>query len=196
MRRFLLSLALTLGSVVAARAEQDLYNPLAVGLRWEVDVEVTTVGGNAVQGTSVREITGTEKIGRYNYFVVTTSFTGVPQMKDFTIFRRKSAHGVFGIFDGDTEKREIMEAALPLDVGQSWKTIVGTRVIISTVESKESVTAGGKTYENCIKVNYKTSDGGMKGTFYQAPDVGNVLETQTRDGATYKFTLKKFSGLK
>jgi hypothetical protein len=89
-----------------------------------------------------------------------------------------------------------MEAALPLDVGQSWKTIVGTRVIISTVESKESVTAGGKTYENCIKVNYKTSDGGMKGTFYQAPDVGNVLETQTRDGATYKFTLKKFSGLK
>lgn len=196
MRRFLLIFALALCPAVAVHAEQDLYNPLAVGLKWDVDVELNTPGGKAVQGTAVREITGTEKIGHFNYFVVLTSFTGLPQVKDFTVFRRKSARGIYSIYSGDPTKQEILEAALPLDVGQSWKTVIGMQLITSTVESKETVTAGGKTYENCIKVTYKSSDGQIKGTYYQAPDVGNVLETSTRSGATYKFTLKAFSGLK
>ena len=196
MRRFLLSLALVLGGLAAARAEQDLYNPLAVGLHWDVDVEVTTPGGKTVQGTATREITGTQKISLYTYFVVETKFTGLPQMKDYTVYRRKSAHGVYSIYQGDPEKREILEAALPMTVGQAWKTVVANEVITSTVEGKESVVAGGKTYENCVKVTYKSSDGQLTGTFYQAPDVGNVLETQNRGGAPFKFTLKAFSGLK
>jgi len=195
MRRFLLTLAFALCSV-AVHAEQDLYNPLAVGLKWDVDVELNTPGGKAVNGTAVREITGTEKIGHFNYFAVVTSFTGLPQVKDFTVYRRKSSRGIYSIYSGDPSKQEILEAALPLEVGQTWKTVVGMQMITSTVESKETVTAGGKTYENCIKVTYKSSDGQIKGTYYQAPDVGNVLETSSRSGATYKFTLKAYSGLK
>jgi hypothetical protein len=149
-----------------------------------------------VQGSAVREITGTEKMGRYLYFVVTTTFKDLPQMSDFTAFRRKSARGIYSIYSGDPEKRENLEAALPLNVGQAWKTVIGMQMITSTVESKETVSAGGKTYENCIKVTYRSSDGQLNGTYYQAPDVGNVLETVTRGGATYKFTLKAFSGLK
>jgi len=196
MRRILLSLALALCGVGTVRAEQDLYNPLAVGLRWEVDVEQTTPAGKTLKGTAVREITGTEKISLYTYFVVTTTFTGLPQMKEYTVFRRKSARGVYAIYSGDTEKREILEAALPLTVGQVWKTVIGVQVITSTVEGKESVAVGGKTYENCVKVSYKSNDGTVSGTYYQAPDVGNVTETQNRDGSTYKFTLKAYSGLK
>ena len=73
--------------------------------------------------------------------------------------------------------------------------MVFTSLIVSTVEAKETVTAGGRTYENCIKVSYKT-DNGPSGTYYQAPDVGNVLETMNLNGAVFKFTLKSFSGLK
>jgi hypothetical protein len=111
------------------------------------------------------------------------------------MYRRKTSRGIYAINALDKEQREFMEAALPLNVGQSWKTIVFTSVVVSSVESKESVTAGGKTYDNCIKVNYKTENG-PSGTYYQAPDVGNVLETTTIDGAVFKFTLKSFSGLK
>jgi len=186
---------LALCAVAGARAEQDLYNPLAVGLRWDVDVEMKTPGGATVQGSAVREITGTETINNLSYFVVRTSFTGLPNMRNMTMYRRKTARGIYAINAVDKEKREYLEAVLPLNVGQSWKTVIFSSVIVSTVEAKESVTAGGKTYENCIKVIYKT-DNGPSGSYYQAPDVGNVLETTAIDGAVFKFTLKSFSGLK
>jgi hypothetical protein len=195
MRRFLPFLMLVLVAVAGARAEQDLYNPLAVGLRWDVDVEMKTPGGSTIKGSAVREITGTDTIHKLAYFVVKTTFTGLPNMKEMTMYRRKTARGVYAINALDKEQREIMEAALPLTVGQSWKTIAFTSVIVSTVESKESVTVGDKTYDNCVKVNYKTENG-PSGTYYQAPDVGNVLETTTIDGAVFKFSLKSFSGLK
>jgi hypothetical protein len=194
-RRFLFFLMLVLGALTGAHAEQDLYNPLAVGLRWDMDVEMKSPGGGTVQGSAVREITGTQTINKLTYFVVRTSFTGIPSLKDSTMYRRKSAHGIYAINALDKEKREFMEAVLPLDVGQSWKTVVFTSLIVSTVEAKETVTAGGRTYENCIKVSYKT-DNGPSGTYYQAPDVGNVLETMNLNGAVFKFTLKSFSGLK
>ena len=196
MRRFLLSLALALCGFTAARAEQDLYNPLAVGLRWDVDVEMTPVGGETMHGTAVREVTGTEKIGPYTYFVVTTTFTDLPKMKDFTMYRRKSARGIYAINALDKTRQEYLEAALPLTVGQAWKTTIGGQTFTSTVESKESVKIDDKTYENCVKVSYKSSNGNLSGAYYQAPDVGNVQETTTVGGKAFKFTLKKFSGLK
>jgi hypothetical protein len=196
LRRFLLSMVLALCGFTAARAEQDLYHPLAVGLRWDVDVELTANGGETQHGSVVREIVGTQKIGLYTYFVVTTTVSGLPNMKDFTMYRRKSARGVYGISALDKTKQEHLEAALPLTVGQIWKTTVGGQTITSAVEGKEPVKIGDKTYEDCVKVSYRSGDGNVKGTFYQAPDVGNVQETTVANGMSFKFTLKKFSGLK
>jgi len=195
MRRLFCFLLWMLGVVAGARADQDLYNPMAVGLRWNVDVEMTTPAGEKVQGSAVREITGTETIHDLTYFVVRTSFTGLPKMKDFTTYRRKTMRGIYAINALDKEKREFLEEALPLTTGQSWKTIVFNFLILSTVDETGSVTAGGKTYENCVKVSYR-SDGGPSGSYFLAPDIGNVLETWMADGLTYKFTLKSFSGLK
>ncbi len=125
-----------------------------------------------------------------------TSFTGLPAMKDFTMYRRKSARGVFSIAALDKDKQEHLEAVLPLTVGQSWKTLVFGRTILSTVEARETVKIGEKTYEDCMKTSYLSGDGKLSGTYYQAPDVGNVQEETKSEGSVYKFTLKKFSGLK
>jgi hypothetical protein len=149
MRSFLLCLALALCGLTVARAEQDLYNPPAVGLRWDVDVEMTTVGGQTVHGTAVREITGTQTIGPYTYFVVTTTFFHMPKMKDFTMYRRKSARGIYAISALDKSRQEYLEAALPLTVGRTWKTTIGDQTMTSTVEGKEPVKIGDKTYEDC-----------------------------------------------
>jgi hypothetical protein len=196
MRRLLFSLVLMLCSVAVVRAERDLYNPLAVGMRWDVDVEVTIPGGQKTQGTVVREITGTKKVELYTYFVVETSFTGLPNMKDFTMYRRKSAQGVYAISAIDKTQQENLEIALPLEVGQTWKTIRGMMVIVSTVEAREPVKIGDQTYQDCVKISYKSSDGKLSGVYWQAPDVGNVQEQTSVGGSVYKFTLKKFSGLK
>ncbi|MEI9893259.1 MAG: hypothetical protein WDN28_04975 [Chthoniobacter sp.] len=196
MRRILLSLVLAMCGIVAARAEQDVYNPLAVGLRWDVDVEMKPPSGETVHGTAVREIIGTEKVNNYTYFVVQTSFTGLPKMKDTTMYRRKSARGVFAIAALDPNKLEHLEAVLPLTVGQSWKTTVSGQSITSAVEGLETFKVGDKTYENCVKISYQTNNGAVSGTYYQAPDIGNVQETTTMGGSVFKFTLKKFSGLK
>ncbi|MDR3404446.1 MAG: hypothetical protein P4L99_18240 [Chthoniobacter sp.] len=196
MRRFLLSFVLAMCVVVTARAEQDLYNPLAVGLRWDVDVDVKTLSGETLHGTAVREVTGTETVNNHLYFVVLTSFTGLPTMKDTTMYRRKTARGVFAFSSLDTAKQEYLEAVLPLVVGQTWKTVVAGQPMTTTVEGKEAMTVGDKKYENCMKISYKASSGIVSGIYYQAPDVGNVLETTTVAGSVYTFTLKKFSGLK
>lgn len=196
LRRFFLPLLLLLCGVIVARAEHDLYNPLAVGLRWDVDVEMTAPGGQKIQGTAVREITGTDKIEGYTYFIVTTSFTGIEKMKEFTMYRRKSAKGIYAISALDKTKQEYLEEALPLTVGATWKTVVFGQVIVSMVEANEAVKIGDKTYENCMKVRYQSSDGKLSGTYWQAPDVGNVQEETKVDGLVYKFTLKKYSGLK
>ena len=196
MRRFLLSLVLAMGVVVTARAEQDLYNPLAVGLRWDVDVDVKTLNGETLHGTAVREITGTERVNNHLYFIVLTTFSGLPDMKDTTMYRRKTARAVFAFSSLDPSKQEYLEAVLPLEVGQTWKTTVAGQPMTTTVEGKEAVTVGDKTYPDCMKISYKASSGMVSGMYYQAPDVGNILETTTVAGSVYTFTLKKFSGLK
>jgi hypothetical protein len=196
MRRFLLPLLLAVCGVAAAHAEHDLYNPLAVGLRWDVDVEQITPGGQTLRGTAVREITGTDKINGYTYFIVTTSFTGLEKMKDFTMYRRKSAKGVYAISALDKDKQEHLEVALPLAVGQTWKTFVFGQSIESTVEATEAVKIGEKTYENCMKISYLSGDRKLSGTYWQAPDVGNVQEETRVGGSVFKFTLTKYSGLK
>ena len=169
LRRFLLSLALALCGFTAARAEQDIYNPLAVGLRWDVDVEIISVGGEPEHGTAVREITGTERSGPYSYFVVTTTFIDLPKMKNYTMYRRKSTRGIYAFSSLDKNKQEILEAAFPLTVGKSWKTFIGGQTITSTVEGKEDVKIGDKTYENCIKVSYRSSLGSMRGHITRLP---------------------------
>lgn len=196
MRRFLFTLVFMLCSVAVVRAERDLYNPLAVGMRWDVDVEVTTFDGKKTQGSAVREITGTQKVDLYTYFVVETSFIGLPDMKNFTMYRRKSTQGVYAISAIDKTKQENLESALPLEVGKSWKTSKGLMIFTSTVEAKESVKIGDHTYEDCMKITYKSGDGKLTGTYWQAPDVGNVQEETKVGGSVFKFTLKKFSGLK
>lgn len=196
MRRFLLSLVLMLCCVAVVRAERDLYNPLAVGMRWEADVEITKPGGQKVQGTVVREITGTMKIDLYTYFVAETMFTGLPDMKDSTTYRRKSAQGVYAISGLDKAKQEYLEIALPIEIGQSWKTIRGSMVITNTVEAKEPLKIGDQTYADCVKIGYQSSNGKLSGTYWLAPDIGNIQEETNFGGILYKFTMKKFSGLK
>lgn len=196
IRRFFLPFLFLFCGLVVAHAERDVYNPLAVGLHWDVDVEMTVPSGQKTQGTATREITGTDKFEGVTYFIVETSFTGLDKMKSFTMYRRKAAKGIYAIHALDKTKQEFLEEALPLTVGATWKTTVFGQVITSTVDANESVKIGDKTYENCMKISYKSDDGKLSGTYWQAPDVGNIQEETNVDGLVFKFTLKKYSGLK
>lgn len=197
MRPFLLSLLFALVTATGVHAvEQDIYNPLAVGLKWEVDVEMKWPGGKEAHGTAVREIVGTVTVNENTYFVVNTSFQNLPKLKDFTYYRRKAARGIFAVDPLDKTKTEYLESILPLTLGQQWRTEMQGALIFNKVEAIESLKLGDKTYDKCIKVSYSGARGVMAGVYYQAPDVGNVLEKTTIEGAAVTFTLKNFSGLK
>ena len=59
MKSTLLIFVLTILISPLSRAAEDIYNPLKVGLRWELAVVLTTPAGRVLHGTMTREITGT-----------------------------------------------------------------------------------------------------------------------------------------
>ena len=177
----------------AGRPDEDVYEPLAVGLRWEFSVEITLSSGEMIHGTAIREITGTETIAGKSYFESVTRYTGLPQTPPLVTYQRKAENGIYSIDKSDPEQREHRETALPLILGQSW--IAGTPEARATfrVEAEQSVAAAGSTYDQCLKVAFHSEGGSSHGTYYVAPRVGIVLDTAERDGVRYRLTLLSFS---
>lgn len=180
--------------IASLHAYDDIYNPLSVGLRWEANIHLKTPDGRTIQGTSIREITGTEIIGGKTYFKSVTRFNNIPGMTQFTTYRRKAEDGIYAINGFDLKKREYFETGLPLAVGKTWTaTATDNEKTTFTVESQETITIGESKYEKCFKVVYRSDGQSPSGHFYLAPNVGNVAETLKQGGATFQFTLKSFN---
>lgn len=180
-------------SLLPARADDDTYNPIAVGLRWLADVTMTTPDGRTVQGKAIREITGTEVINGKTYFTSVSKVDGIPLFKPFTTYRRKTAEGVFAISASDPKKLEYLETALPLAVGKTWEVSSDKGRMFFTVEAQEAVTVGKVKYEKCFKLAYRAEGTPFSGHFHLAPNVGNVTETMKVGAATLIFTNQSFT---
>jgi hypothetical protein len=143
----------------------------------------------------IREITGTESIAGKTYFVSATSFVGLPGMDKFTTYRRKASDGIYTINGWDPTKREYLETALPLGVGKKWTAVTDDKTVVS-VEAQEDLTVGDKKYQKCFKIVSRADGSSPSGTYYSAPNIGNVKDSVKQGGATYEFTLKAFRGAK
>jgi hypothetical protein len=131
------------------------YVPLAVGQRRVAAIEMIAGGGTTTRGRIVREVVGTEELGGRTYFKEVATVTGVPGLDDFTTYRRKAADGSYLILADDAARKEMLETPLPLKVGAEW-TMENERGKVSyRVVAQGSVTAGGKNYEGCYRINYE-----------------------------------------
>jgi hypothetical protein len=195
MKQAVILLLLYLVSVAVTHADEDIYNPLSVGLRWEASVDLTAPDGRTIHGSAIREIAGTEVIAGKTYFKSVTRFNDIPGMTQFTTYRRKTKDGIYAINGHDPEKREYLETGLPLSVGKTWTaTSTDKETTVFSVERQETVTVRNRKYEKCFKVSYRSDGLSPSGYFYLAPNIGNVIETFKQGGATFQFTLKSFTG--
>ncbi len=195
MNKIFFSIILIIATALAARGAEDVYNPIAVGLRWEHSVVLTMPDGRTFNGTMTREITGTKVIAGKTYFVSYTRFSGLPGMQPFTTYRRKAADGIYAINGFDPKKREYLETALPLSVGKTWQAVTDDTTTI-TVAAQEDLTVGDRKYEKCFKIVSSADGLSPSGTYYLAPNIGNIRDSSKQGGATFEFTLTKFTGTK
>lgn len=192
MLRSLLVSALALAAAAALPAAEDLYNPMAVGTRWEVAVDLLAPGAKLEHGTAVRVVTGTEEVKGQKYSVLVTHFEGISALRDFTILRRKAADGVYAIAGDDATRGEYLESVLPLAVGATWTLTRGEAVTVFKVEGQETVRIGERSYEKCFRVGYGCESLSLKGTYWVAPRVGNVKESLSQAGLVMEFRLRSF----
>ena len=174
-------------SAAAARAQDDVYSPLAVGLRWIADVTMTTPEGKKVQGTAIREITGTEVIRGKTYFVSSTSVEGIPGFKAFKTYRRKTPQGECAISGSDPRKQEYLDTPFPLAVGKSWEVPGAEGRILFKVDAFVAITIGNARYDKCFKISSRSEDAAYSSVFHLAPNIGNVTETTKLGGTTLVF---------
>ncbi len=180
-----------LATLLAARPDDDLYEPLAVGLRWEFSVEITSPSGEVRNGSAVREIIGTRTIGERSYFVSVTRYGDLPGFAPLVTYLRKAADGIYAL--DDAEGAEYRETALPLTVGQRWTVGTVGRGHFH-VEKAESIVVAGQSYENCLKVVFQSERGTSRGAYYLAAGIGIVLDTAEHLGTRFRFALLSFRG--
>jgi hypothetical protein len=179
----------------SARAD-DVYHPLAVGLRWNVDVIMTTPDGKSVESKGTREITGTEVIDGKSYFTTVTRFDGIPLLKPFTSYRRRTAEGILSISASDPEKLEYLECPLPVQIGKTWEIRSNQGKMFNKIEEAEPIVVGNVRYDKCFKVSYRTDNYPYSGYYYLAPNIGNAKEFMKLGEATFVFTLRTLVGPK
>lgn len=197
----LLILVMCIGCPARAQAPEEgsnLYFPLEVGLVWTADVVAESPKGGRIDGTAIREITGTKEIGGKTYFVMKTSIEGIPGFGTVITFRRQQADGIYFISESDPEKKEYLEMPLPPTVGKTWEVPVASGKFVHRIESVEAATVGGTKYEKCLKVSYRSDFMDFSSYYHAAPGIGNVMETMSMGGDklvfTHKALVKKESG--
>jgi hypothetical protein len=145
--------AVFLPLLAACRSEE--YFPLRDGLEWEYEM-------GATRFTS--RVDGSRDVEGKTYFRVVS---GMPGSGD--VFLRRSGDSVF-----IRGSRSEMLYLGPLEVGSTWRTIDSYgEVEIGVVEVRESVSAGGKTYTDCLRVR-RTIEGLRESVEHYCEGVGMV----------------------
>jgi hypothetical protein len=143
-----------------------------------------------MQGTGIREITGTKEVGGKTYVVMKTTIEGIPGFGTFITYRRQQADGIYFISESDPKKQEFLEMPLPPTVGKSWEVRVAAGKFLHRIEAVEAATVGETTHEKCLKVSYRSDTMDFSSYYHAAPGIGNVMETMSLGGGKIVFTHK------
>src|SRR3989442_8494704 len=121
LSRVAIVLALSLASVVGGRSAEDEYEPLAKGMEWIMDLEVTSPQGDKTNGIYHRKIVDSVEHQGKTYFRSHTWLEeGRPFAMDYTKLVRKDADGYYSIDERDPKRFEKNTAKLPFEVGKKW----------------------------------------------------------------------------
>ncbi len=182
------------------KQEED-YFPLAVNNKWEYSLLQTATSAGTTDtmiiGTFQREITGKDKIGNEDVFVIITK----DSLRHFdptdTIIKRidtayiRETKDLILTYETKTATPETT-LKLPLKKNKTWTTKLPTDTVIYTVKDQEEITVPAGTYKKCWKIEKKTTIDNVPFNIWLADGTGmvKVFAEATAQGETIKFLIE------
>jgi hypothetical protein len=106
-------------------------------------------------------------------------------------YYRVDRGGIFILSGKDDDGPELLELPIPLRGGLKWSS--GTTEARAARAGK--IRLGRRTYSDCLKVTYMTSDGVRSTEYYLAPGVGvikAVYRDSTKPASVMEMTLEAY----
>jgi len=151
------------------------YFPLTDGSRWDYTGRFSSAGGREFGIRATARVDGETLIDgkKYFKFVVASDFSGIPEIGRRIEEVRYYRYGEDGLYfrrADEPDKADRLELPLLVSAGVKW--LSGTTEV--QAERAGTISAGGRTYRNCLKVIYRGPDGARSTENYYAPGVGVV----------------------
>jgi hypothetical protein len=131
---------------------------------------------------------------RYYKHVTSGDFTRVPNVPgklEQVRYHRAEAGGIYFLPGNDLDGAERLAMPLPIPAGERW--LSGTVEV--TAESAGTIEAGGRKYDDCLKLTYRQPGVPRTNEEYYAPGVGLVkfvyINTTTPQ-STIELSLEKY----
>ena len=182
------------GTLVKTPVSEDYYPALKKGQQWEYSLEYQKPSENPQRGTLLISVDGEEEINKKWYFRTVTSFSGIPNFDASMAYYRRSPQGIHKIYGGHVNVPEYVETPFPLAMGETWTVPNPDGTLLYTAEGIETVHTPYQTYQNCLKVSFRSQDrsAGYEGYSYHAPGVGEVKTVMKLNGSTVEYVLKDY----
>ncbi|MFC1890120.1 hypothetical protein ACFL4G_10225 [Thermodesulfobacteriota bacterium] len=193
-------MAIVLGFVACSQSNEEEYYPRPRdGERWEYKLEIMIPLQGVQSGKMVVRTDGKETIGDYTYFKSVSVISGIPGTEPEVVFSRWSSDGVYSIDGEHKDKPEYLSTPFPMEVGKTWTIKKPKTQSEYRAEAIETLELFDQTYENCLKIAFKTKAGAslIEGTMYHAKGIGLVKESGVikqgfGGGTPYESTLEKY----
>jgi hypothetical protein len=191
------SLCLLLATTPAcAEASGKNYFPLADGAQWKYTGRFLASTGGQYPARATIRIEGTTLIRSQRYYkhVTSADFTGVPNAPtnlEQVRYYRADSGGIYFLPGNDLDGAERLAMPLPVPVGERW--LSGTVEV--TAERAGNIEAGGRKYDDCLKLTYRQPDTPRTNEEYYAPGVGLVkfvYINTTPPQSTVEWTLESY----
>ena len=179
--------------VASARADEGDYFPLASGMEWIMDLQVTSPKGDKTNGVLHRKIGEAVEHNGKTYFRSHTWLEGGrPFPIDYTKLVRRDDAGFYSIDERDPKRVEKQGGQLPLEVGKKWENKVDGAVLQTVVLAKEDVKWGTNVYKNCFRIRIASAGEEYVEEFLEAPGVGSLKSEIKRADGEWVMTLREF----
>ena len=180
-------------TAAAGKAAEGEYFPLAEGMEWIMDLQVTSPKGEATNGVLHRKIGEAVQHNGKTYFRSHSWLEGGrPQAMDYTKLVRRDADGFYSIDERDPKRIEKQGGRLPLEVGKKWENKVESGLLQTTVLAREDVTVGTNVYKNCFRLRIASSGGEYVEEYLEAPGVGTLKSEIKGASGKWILTLREF----
>ncbi len=195
IRNVVALIAVVLCFIACSRSNEEGYFPHPRdGSRWEYKLEYMAPLLGVRSGKMLVRVDGTEPIGDHTYFKYVSVLSGIPGAEPEVWFYRRSPDGILRIDGKHRDGPEYLETPFPLEVGNTWAVNGPERQAEYRVEAIETLELFDKTYDECLKISYTSTEGldHFQGTLYLAKGIGLVKETASGVGVTFEVTLEKY----